>query len=87
MAKATTYHFIASGAGGRGGARNFLRDHMVFRRTVRGSVSHKQTLRGTVEKRVFLFVFFFPIHHIPFFRTSPRMIHFPDRGQSFKVNR
>ena len=36
-----------------GGPWNFLRDHMVFRRTVRGFVSHKQTLRGTVENRVF----------------------------------
>ena len=79
VTKATTYHFIASG---------ILRgDHMVFRWTVRGSVSHEQTFRGTVENRVFLFYFiFFPFTPIPFFRTSPRMLHSPDRGQSFKFN-
>ena len=43
-----------------GGWRLFW-DHMVFRWTVRGFVSHKQTLKGTVENSVF-----FPIHpHSP----------------------
>ena len=51
-----------------GGPWNFLRDHMVFRRTVRGSVSHKQTLRGTVKKSS---VFFFP-HSPPFPSLEPR---------------
>ena len=61
-----------------GGPWNFLRDHMVFRRTVRGSVSHKQTLRGTVKKSSVFF--FFPIHPHSLLQNLATHATFPRQG-------
>ena len=67
-----------------GGGLEFFEGSHGFQENGEG-LCQSQTDLKRHRKKIECF-FFFPFTPIPFFRTSPRMLHFPDRGQSFKVN-
>ena len=69
-----------------GGGLEFFEGSHGFQENGEGLCQSQTDLKRHRRKKSVFVCFFFPIHHIPFFRTSPRMLHFPDRGQSFKVN-